>query len=477
MKRVGFFSAERLFCFMIALTISAPGISHAQNWEKIDDPLIVAKAVADRELFGKVIEDDNERPDFKIHHNLLWEDATLMAGVFALYERTEEIGKPVPRYLDYIEAYADRNPGWYLLPLLHGDQVCAGQTYIWLYERSGKKSKHLKLTNGMVTFLTHYNTKPMQLNTRYRDYWMRFWQDDIHMIPPFLAMRGRAAGNQGVPGGEDTRDIAMAYCRAYWDILGDKDTGLYFHNRKAIGEYYWGRGNGWVAAGHLKVMRILEEDPAYAEDAAWLKERLLQMSVTLKDHRNNVGTWNADVIDQDKYAVPETSGSSFFTYMMANMVNNDQLSDEYLPVVQKSWNFLRMSIEEDGTLMRVQPVGSGPITKDYEFHTETYGVGGVLLSAVEMSKMSGTINEESVKVECVKVCVSDITTNADSLEIPINTLSSKTADFPKNPKGKLQAVIPGAHLPVTTVDMKTEKIILKEANTAYKNNIYIFYKP
>jgi unsaturated rhamnogalacturonyl hydrolase len=477
MKKYGLYSSVIIFSFFIAIILFSSAKSFAGAWEKVNDPIVVAKAVADRELFGRVIEDDNERPDFKVHHNLLWEDGTLMAGVFALYDRTEELGKPVPRYLDYIGAYADRNPGKFLFPLVHGDQVCAGQTYIWLYERSGKTSKHLKLTNGMVEFLSYYDFKPMQADTQYRDYWMRFWQDDMHMVPPFLAMRGRAAGSKGMPGKIDARDVAMIYCRAYWDILGDKDTGLYFHNRDALGEFHWGRGNGWVAAGHLKVMRVLEEDPAYSSDAAWLEERLLQMAAALKDNRNNVGTWNADVINREKYVMPETSGTSFFTYMMANMLNNGQLSEDYLPVVQKSWNFLRMSVQEDGTLMRVQPVGRGPIQDDFEMLTETYGVGGFLLSAVEMSKMTDDVNAKSIKVECVEACINDISTRGADLVIPTDIIAAKAKGFPKNPEGKVQAVIPGARLPVTKVNINTGKIVLKDASTTRRNSIYIFYKP
>lgn len=457
-----------LSIMITVFSLAWPGASTAR-WDQVVDPITIAKAAADKELFGRVIEGDGERPAINVHHNLLWEDGTLMAGVFALYERTEQLGAPVPRYLDYIQAYAARNPGKYLAPLVHGDQVCVGQTYIWLYERSGKTSQHLELTDGMVDFLTHYNFKPMQLNTKYHTYWMRFWQDDIHMVPPFLAMRGRAAGNRSVPSGKDAREVAMDYIRAYHDVLGDKCNGLYWHNRKAIGDYYWGRGNGWVAAGHLKVMRILEEDPAYADDVAWLKERLTQMAATLKESRNNVGTWNASIENREEFTMPETSGSAFFTFMMANMLNNNDLPETYRPVVQKAWNFLRMSVADDGTMMRVQPVGRGPILKDFELNTATYGVGGFLLSAVEMSRMDEGVLRDSLGVECIKV-------NIAGAQISIETLKAKRSDFPDDPTGKVQAVIPGERLLPTSVNTSAGKIVIDNLK-ASNSEIYIFYKP
>ncbi len=53
-----------------------------------------------------------------------------------------------------------------------------------------------------------------QMTTKYNKYWMRFWQDDVHMVAPFLAMRGRAAGShRESPGGPaaDRRRARIAF--------------------------------------------------------------------------------------------------------------------------------------------------------------------------------------------------------------------------------------------------------------------------
>ncbi len=462
--------------FIIAFVLLAPPFpSRAGKWDDVADPLAVAKAAADKELFGRVIGDDAERPDFKVHHDLLWEDSTLMAGVFALYERTEEVGSPVQRYVDYLEAWADRDPGYYLAPIVHGDQVCAGQTYVWLYERSGKTSNHLSRTDGMIDFLRK-GRKFSQIGTGYDRYWMRFWQDDVHMVAPFLAMRGEAAGAEGIPGGRDAREISMDYCRAYWDILGDESTGLMFHNPRALGDFHWGRGNGWVAGGYLKVMRILERDPAYAEDAAWLKERLTAMAATLKDNRNVYGTWNADLINRAEYDAPETSGSGFFTYMIANMAGAGDLPDEYKPVALKAWNFLKRSVRDDGSVMRVQPVGRGPIAKDFEFHSDTYGIGSLILAGIEISKMPELAWTEGEKVECMRLSPDELSISGNSASISAEAIKEKASDFPADASGLVGAAVSGEALPTATAG-PDGGLIIEGLPDGFEGYLYLYYQP
>jgi rhamnogalacturonyl hydrolase YesR len=463
--------------FMLASIFlsSGWGAAFAGTWNDVTDPLVVAKAVADKELFGRIIRDDDDRPEFKMHHGHYWRDATLMSGVAELYDRTEELGIPVPRYLDYIKAWGEKDPGGFPFPIWHGDAVCAGQTYIWLFERSGRTSDHIDLTDGMID-LVFKGRKLNQWGTGYNDYWMRFWNDDIHMVPPFLARRGRAAGSRGIPNGKDARDIAMEYCRAYADILRDPVTGLFWHDPKTIGSYQWGRGNGWAAAGYTKVMDVLEDDPEYAEDVEWLAKMLLSMSFTLKDNRNVVGTWNADVLNREKYDMPETSGSVFFVYMMAGMINRGRLPDDFIPVVQKAWHFLKLSVTDEGALMRVQPVGAGPIEEDFETLSQTYGVGGFLLAAAELSRMPEQVLEKADQVECIKVGAEDLEIKGDQVKVTIKKLWSIQPDFPPDTGAKVQAVLPGRRLPETFTDREQGLISITNFPQDYHGDVFLFYK-
>jgi len=467
---------EAVIVLTAALMLSAGNDSRSGRWENVSDPLAVAKAVADRELFGRIIASDNERPKFKVHHSLYWTDATLMSGVAELFDRTEQIGAPVPRYLDYLQAWASQNPGGYPVPVFHGDMVGAGQTYIWIYERSGRKSIHLERTNGMID-LIFKGRKISQIGTGYHDYWMLFWIDDTYMIPTFLAARGQAAGNKDIPNKKDGRAIAMEYLRVYDDVLYDQKTGLYWHDRKNIGKFNWSRGDGWAAAGFYKVMKVMEQDPAYQKDAQWLRSRLVRMSLALKENRNPVGTWNADILNREVYSAPETSGTVFFVYMMANMINDGYLPDEYIPVVQKASHFLSLSVTDQGRLMRVQPVGDEPVEFDFEMNSESFGVGGFLLAATAMSRLPEPVLARADQVECVKLSSDDFAVKNNDAEIKIEKLRALRPDFPASAFGKVQAVFPGKVLPKTAPDEDKKIIVGSDFPVNYQGPVHLFYEP
>ncbi len=442
--------------------------------DQVADPLMVAGAVADYELFGKIYAFANEQPKFILHHNLYWEDATLMTGVTGLYDRTEANGSPAKRYLEYVEAWGDRDPGKYPIPIWHGDALGAGQTYIWLYNRSGKTSRHLDLTNEMIT-LIFQGRKFSQLGTGYRDYWMLFWVDDLYMVPTFLAARGQAAGAYQIPNGKDARTISMEYAQAYTDILRDGQSGLFWHDRWNVGKYLWGRGNGWAVAAFYRILKVMESDPKYRADADWIDGLLVSMAKSLKDNRNTVGTWNTDIIARQTYWMPETSGSGLIVYMMANMIADGKLSPDYLPVVQKAWHFLKLSVSDDGRLMRVQPVGNKPVNIDFENNSESFGVGAFLLAATAMSRLSPEVLAQADQVECVRLSVSELTLSRDQASVSPDKLRGINPDFPEA-YPKVQAVFPGKPLPKTRVDADGKQIIISGFPQNYRGNIYLFYE-
>ena len=384
MRRIKIISVANGLIFASLLVFAHPAI--AGNWEGEKDPLVVAKAVADQELFGKVITSDSERPAFHVHHTSYWEDAVLMIGVCDLYDREKELGSPVPRYLDYLEKWADWNNRGLGLPVIHGDQVAAAQVYIWLYNRTGDP-KYLKFAKPMVRLVLKGRDID-QLGTHYHRYWMRFWNDDLFMVPPFMAMLDATSGSRGLLSGKSGREIAVDYDRTYADVLRDPATGLFWHGRMSKGKYNWSRGDGWAAAGFTRVMKSMENDPAFQNDVAWQREILTAMFKTLKDNRNEVGTWNSDILNRAEYRVPETSGTVFFVYAMANGINEGWLSPDYLPVVRQAWNFLKLSVTADARLVRAQPAGVSPIGRDFSHNSEPFATGGFLMAAVEMSKLA-----------------------------------------------------------------------------------------
>ncbi|TFK24454.1 Six-hairpin glycosidase [Coprinopsis marcescibilis] len=83
---------------------------------------------------------------------------------------------------------------------------------------------------------------------------VQIWSDSTFMVPPFLAYYGVITRNQDI-----VRE-AFNQVRLYRDHLRDGDTGLWKHsvlgNNSDPG--LWATGNGWAAAGMLRVFATIE---------------------------------------------------------------------------------------------------------------------------------------------------------------------------------------------------------------------------
>jgi len=79
----------------------------------------------------------------------------------------------------------------------------------------------------------------------------RFWIDDMYMITTVQVQAFRATGDPKY------LDRAALEMTAYLDRL-QQPNGLFFHAPDA--PFYWGRGNGWVAAGMTELLRALPPD-------------------------------------------------------------------------------------------------------------------------------------------------------------------------------------------------------------------------
>ena len=83
----------------------------------------------------------------------------------------------------------------------------------------------------------------------------------------------------------------------------------------------------------------------------------------------------------------ETSGTGLFTYALAWGINQGLLDQaQYGPAVRRAWSALMASVQPDGKLTHVQPIGRAPGGFP-EDATEVYGVGAFLLAGSEMVRM------------------------------------------------------------------------------------------
>lgn len=168
----------------------------------------------------------------------------------------------------------------------------------------------------------------------------RYWIDDMFMIPALQAQAYRATGEQQYL---DRAALAMS---AYFDRL-QQQNGLFYHGTNA--PFYWGRGNGWMAAGSTELLRALPEDhPQQAHLLAGYRK----MMAALLAHQNADGLWNQLIDDSDSW--PETSGSAMFTFAFVTGVKNGWLDAKtYGPAARKAWLALVSHLDEQANVREV----------------------------------------------------------------------------------------------------------------------------
>jgi len=152
----------------------------------------------------------------------------------------------------------------------------------------------------------------------------RYWIDDMYMLTILQLEAYRATGDKKYL---DREANEMA---AYLDKL-QQPNGLFYHAPDV--PFFWGRGDGWVAAGMAETLRDLPAD--HPQRARIMKGYKLMMASLLK-YQGKDGMWR-QLIDHDE-AWPETSSTAMFTFAMITGVKNGWLdAGTYGPAARKAW--------------------------------------------------------------------------------------------------------------------------------------------
>jgi rhamnogalacturonyl hydrolase YesR len=168
----------------------------------------------------------------------------------------------------------------------------------------------------------------------------RFWIDDMYMLTILQLQAARATG--------DTTylDRAALEMSAYLDKL-QQPNGLFYHAPDA--PFYWGRGNGWVAAGMAELLRSLPTDhPRRAR----ILEGYRKMMRALLEFQGRDGMWR-QLIDRPE-AWPETSSTGMFAFAMITGVKNGWLDQKtYGPPARHAWLALIGYIDQNDDVTSV----------------------------------------------------------------------------------------------------------------------------
>ena len=259
-----------------------------------------AKLTKDASLKQQLI--DRFQPLFGSRDTLLPKpdhvDYTVFGSVpLELYMQTKE-----QRYLDLGKRYADKQWG----------------------EPEGPRANALSW---------HYYNKGMTWQTR-------MWIDDMFMITAVQSQAYRATGD------EKYINRAAKEMVLYLDTL-QKPNGLFYHAPDV--PFFWGRGDGWMAAGMSELLRSLPENNP---DRPRIMQGYKTMMASLLKYQAEDGMWRQLIDDPQSWK--ETSCTGMFTFAFITGVKEGWLdAATYGPAARKAWLSLIKYIQPNGDITEV----------------------------------------------------------------------------------------------------------------------------
>ena len=168
----------------------------------------------------------------------------------------------------------------------------------------------------------------------------RFWIDDMYMETLVQVQAFRATGDAKYL---ERSSLEMV---AYLDKL-QMPGGLFYHEPEV--KFYWGRGNGWVAAGMAELLSSLPENhPRRAR----ILEGYRKMMKALLDYQGPDGMWRQLIDRSDSW--PETSSTGMFTFAMVTGVKHGWLdAATYGPAARKAWLALVGYLDQNADMTAV----------------------------------------------------------------------------------------------------------------------------
>ena len=215
----------------------------------------------------------------------------------------------------------------------HVDYSVSGAVPLQIYI-SSKESRYL--TSGIIIADHQWQSpSPDGLSRE-----TRYWIDDMFMITILQVQAYRATGDPKY------LDRAAREMVAYLDKL-QQPNGLFYHAPDA--PFFWGRGNGWVAAGMAELLRLASSTHP---QRARIMTAYLTMMKTLLAMQGKDGMWR-QLLDHPE-AWPESSSTGMFTFAMITGVKNGWLDRKtYGRAARKGWLALVANLDENADLRNV----------------------------------------------------------------------------------------------------------------------------
>jgi unsaturated rhamnogalacturonyl hydrolase len=366
-------------CFFLVTAVFAVMSQQARSQALPEKASILEKVVRANAYFMKEYPD----PSLPIVTNVtrpsnIWTRAVYYEGLMGLYGI-----HPQQEYIAYALEWS-RSHQWqpaYDIKTRDADNQCCGQTYIDLYlmDKQPERIQYIKECIDSI------------LATDKIDDWS--WIDAMQMAMPVYA-------RLGVVYNDDRYFDRMYAMYTHTKRLFNAQAGLWWRDSTFLPPYkepngqncFWSRGNGWVVAALVRVMKLLPDTTVGYSD---YKDTYLAMMHALLPLQREDGFWNVSLNDPEHLGGKETSGTSLFLYGMAWGVEKGWLDrTAYMPAIVKAWNGLaNEALHPDGMLGYIQGTGKQPsdgqpVGYDHPPDFRDYGVGCFLLAGSEVYRLA-----------------------------------------------------------------------------------------
>lgn len=237
-----------------------------------------------------------------------------------------------------------------------GDPASIGVAVLlgaWTYGNSsgsGNASSNpfWEAAGNQLDYLLHVAPQTNDGAISHRTDQVQLWSDFVYMAPPFIAYFGALQGGES---GLGLMQYAYQQCKLYRNYLKD-DSGLWRH--VTLGSWqddtHWATGNGWAAAGMLRVLETL----ANSDQADSLTEETNDLTIWIQEIIN--ATWPlqkengtlCNILDDDSSFADSSSTAllASVTYRMAYIAGDDT----HLNAANRAMALIEKSIDDDGWL-------------------------------------------------------------------------------------------------------------------------------
>jgi rhamnogalacturonyl hydrolase YesR len=215
----------------------------------------------------------------------------------------------------------------------HVDRTVFGAVPLEIYIQT-KGQRYLDLGKGIADKQWE-NPTPEGLTPQ-----TRLWIDDMYMITIVQLQAFRATGDAKY------LDRAALEMSTYLDKL-QQPNGLFYHAPDV--PFFWGRGDGWVAAGMTEMLSSLPENHP---QRARIMDGYRKMMQALLKYQGKDGVWHQLLDHPESY--PETSCTGMFTFAMIIGVKKGWLDRKpYAAAARKGWLGLVSYLEPNGDIRNV----------------------------------------------------------------------------------------------------------------------------